>query len=127
MPKGAKKRAARKTELQLLTGRSQIAAFLGEPTSVVQRWSIGRNAGSSPRPPRRDHTRRAPPDPAWQSADYSLVSRSTTTSEVLCVRITASVLRSGDQRNPVIRSEVKFVIWWPGEPSSGCIQRFAAL
>jgi len=48
-------------------------------------------------------------DPA-EGADYWLISRSTTTSEVLCVRITASVLRSGDQRNPVIRFEVKFVI-----------------
>jgi hypothetical protein len=39
MPKRAKKRAARKTEPQPLTGWSQIAAFLGEPTSVVQRWA----------------------------------------------------------------------------------------
>jgi phage terminase Nu1 subunit (DNA packaging protein) len=39
MPKRAKKRAARETEPQALTGWSQIAAFLGEPTSVVQRWA----------------------------------------------------------------------------------------
>jgi hypothetical protein len=39
MPKRAKKREARKTEPQPLTGWSQIAAFLGEPTSVVQRWA----------------------------------------------------------------------------------------
>jgi hypothetical protein len=49
-------------------------------------------------------------DPARERADYSLVSRSTITSEVLCARITASVLPSGDQRNPVITSEVKFVV-----------------
>ena len=38
----AKKRAKKRvseTEPQALTGWSQIAAFLGEPTSVVQRWA----------------------------------------------------------------------------------------
>ncbi len=39
MPKSSKKRAAPKTQLETLKGWQQIAAFLGEPTSVVQRWA----------------------------------------------------------------------------------------
>jgi len=39
MPQRAKKRAAPKTRLETLKGWQQIAAFLGEPTSVVQRWA----------------------------------------------------------------------------------------
>jgi hypothetical protein len=39
MPKHAKKRAAPKTRSETLKGWQQIAAFLGEPTSVVQRWA----------------------------------------------------------------------------------------
>ena|ERR1700680_527944 len=39
MPQRAKKRAAPKTPLETLKGWQQIAAFLGEPTSVVQRWA----------------------------------------------------------------------------------------
>ena len=39
MPKRAKKRTVTETEPQPLTGWSQIAAFLGEPPSVVQRWA----------------------------------------------------------------------------------------
>jgi hypothetical protein len=39
MPKRTKKRKAPTTELETLKGWQQIAAFLGEPTSVVQRWS----------------------------------------------------------------------------------------
>ena len=39
MPQRAKKREAPKTPPQLLKGWQQIAAFLGEPPSVVQRWA----------------------------------------------------------------------------------------
>ena len=39
MPKRAKKREAPKTQLETLKGWQQIAAFLGEPASVVQRWA----------------------------------------------------------------------------------------
>jgi len=39
MPKRAKKRAAPKTQPEILKGWQQVAAFLGEPTSVVQRWA----------------------------------------------------------------------------------------
>jgi hypothetical protein len=39
MPKRAKKRAAPKTQPETLKGWQQIAAFLGEPASVVQRWA----------------------------------------------------------------------------------------
>jgi hypothetical protein len=39
MPKRAKKRAAPKTQLETLKGWQQIAAFLGEPASVVRRWA----------------------------------------------------------------------------------------
>ena len=39
MKKRAKKRAATKTPPETLKGWQQIAAFLGEPQSVVQRWA----------------------------------------------------------------------------------------
>ena len=39
MPKRAKKRAGAETQPETLKGWQQIAAFLGEPTSVVQRWA----------------------------------------------------------------------------------------
>ena len=39
MPKPAKKREAPKTPPATLKGWQQIAAFLGEPPSVVQRWA----------------------------------------------------------------------------------------
>jgi hypothetical protein len=39
MPKRAKKREVSKPEPEKLVGWRQIAAFLGEPTSVVQRWA----------------------------------------------------------------------------------------
>jgi hypothetical protein len=39
MSKPAKKRAASKMEPDALTGWNQIAAFLGHPAAVVQRWA----------------------------------------------------------------------------------------
>ena len=39
MPRRAKKLEAPETPPETLTGWQQIAAFLGEPTSVVQRWA----------------------------------------------------------------------------------------
>jgi hypothetical protein len=39
MPKKTKKSAPSGEESQALNGWQQIAAFLGEPTSVVQRWA----------------------------------------------------------------------------------------
>jgi len=39
MPKPSKKPARSKTQPETLKGWQQIAAFLGEPTSVVQRWA----------------------------------------------------------------------------------------
>ena len=39
MPKRAKKREAPKTPPETLKGWQQIATFLGEPTSVIQRWA----------------------------------------------------------------------------------------
>src|ERR1700736_6983542 len=39
MPKRAKKREAPKAPPTTLKGWQQIAGFLGEPTSVVQRWA----------------------------------------------------------------------------------------
>lgn len=39
MPNRAKKRGAPKAEPQGLTGWQQIAAFLGHPAAVVQRWA----------------------------------------------------------------------------------------
>lgn len=39
MPKPSKKRAAANTQPETLKGWQQIAAFLGEPASVVQRWA----------------------------------------------------------------------------------------
>ena len=39
MRQRAEKRAAPKTPPETLKGWQQIAAFLGEPTSVVQRWA----------------------------------------------------------------------------------------
>jgi hypothetical protein len=39
MPQRAKKRAAPKPQAETLMGWQQIAAFLGEPPSVVQRWA----------------------------------------------------------------------------------------
>src|ERR1700757_473295 len=39
MPKRPKKLAEPKTQPEALKGWQQIAAFLGEPTSVVQRWA----------------------------------------------------------------------------------------
>ena len=38
MPRNAKKTRAAKPKPQTLSGWKQIAAFLGEPESVVQRW-----------------------------------------------------------------------------------------
>jgi hypothetical protein len=39
MPKPATKRGSLKSQPELLKGWQQIAAFLGEPSSVVQRWA----------------------------------------------------------------------------------------
>lgn len=39
MPKRVKKRETPKKESEALTGWQNIAAFLGQPTSVVQRWA----------------------------------------------------------------------------------------
>jgi hypothetical protein len=39
MKKRTKKRSAPKTPLETLKGWQQIAAFLGEPPSVVRRWA----------------------------------------------------------------------------------------
>ena len=39
MPKHPKKRPALKDEPRVLTGWQQIAAFLGHPAAVVQRWA----------------------------------------------------------------------------------------
>jgi hypothetical protein len=39
MPKNAKKSAAPKLPSKILKGWQQIADFLGEPASVVQRWA----------------------------------------------------------------------------------------
>jgi len=39
MPKSVKKQESPKAEPEALTGWHQIASFLGEPTSVVQRWA----------------------------------------------------------------------------------------
>jgi len=39
MPKPSNKRAEPKTEPETLKGWQQITAFLGEPSSVVQRWA----------------------------------------------------------------------------------------
>src|ERR1700752_1473103 len=39
MPKRPKKLAEPKTQPEALKGWQQIAAFLGEPTSAVQRWA----------------------------------------------------------------------------------------
>jgi hypothetical protein len=39
MPKQTKKRAAPKLASQTLRGWQQIAAFLGHPAAVVQRWA----------------------------------------------------------------------------------------
>jgi hypothetical protein len=39
MPKRVKKREAEKSQPEILKGWQQIGAFLGEPTSVVQRWA----------------------------------------------------------------------------------------
>jgi hypothetical protein len=39
MSKRAKKREAEKSQPEILKGWQQIGAFLGEPTSVVQRWA----------------------------------------------------------------------------------------
>ena len=39
MPQRARKRQAPKTQSEILKGWQQIATFLGEPTSVVQRWA----------------------------------------------------------------------------------------
>jgi hypothetical protein len=39
MPKHTKKQAASKVEANSLTGWNQIAAFLGHPAAVVQRWA----------------------------------------------------------------------------------------
>ena len=39
MPKRVKKLAALKVEAEVLTGWQQIAAFLGHPAAVVQRWA----------------------------------------------------------------------------------------
>jgi hypothetical protein len=39
MPKRVKKRAALKVKAEVLTGWQQIAAFLGHPAAVVQRWA----------------------------------------------------------------------------------------
>jgi phage terminase Nu1 subunit (DNA packaging protein) len=39
MEQRAKKQAALKVEVEVLTGWQQIAAFLGHPAAVVQRWA----------------------------------------------------------------------------------------
>ncbi len=39
MPKRAKRRAEPRTQPETLKGWQQIATFLGEPASVVQRWA----------------------------------------------------------------------------------------
>src|SRR5215467_6801404 len=39
MPKQTKKSASPKNEPEVLKGWQQIAAFLGEPPAVVQRWA----------------------------------------------------------------------------------------
>jgi hypothetical protein len=39
MPKRPKAREAEKSQPEILKGWQQIGAFLGEPTSVVQRWA----------------------------------------------------------------------------------------
>jgi hypothetical protein len=39
MPKRAKKKESETQQPQILKGWQQIAAFLGEPSSVVQRWA----------------------------------------------------------------------------------------
>jgi hypothetical protein len=39
MPKHAKKQAPLESDSKLLTGWQQIAAFLGHPAAVVQRWA----------------------------------------------------------------------------------------
>lgn len=39
MPKHARKPASLKTESRVLKGWQQIAAFLGHPAAVVQRWA----------------------------------------------------------------------------------------
>jgi|SRR5580704_1673808 hypothetical protein len=58
--------------------------------------------------------------PYWVSVAFSR-----TTSESVCSRSMAMDLPSGDQWNIEIRSAEKFVIWRPGEPSSGWSQRFS--
>jgi hypothetical protein len=39
MPRATKKRGSPEEQSQVLKGWQQIAAFLGEPPSVVQRWA----------------------------------------------------------------------------------------
>jgi hypothetical protein len=39
MPKRAQEREAEKSQPEILKGWRQIGVFLGEPTSVVQRWA----------------------------------------------------------------------------------------
>jgi hypothetical protein len=53
---------------------------------------------------------------------YCLDSCRRTTSESECPRSIPSLFPSGDQWNNEICSDLKFVIRWPTEPSSGCTQ-----
>jgi len=57
---------------------------------------------------------------------YGLVSSSSTTSESVWPRIIPSFVPSSDQCISAMRSDLKFVICFPGEPSSGCSQRLSA-
>src|SRR5271169_1649925 len=57
-----------------------------------------------------------------RAVPYYLDSCRSTTSESECPRSMPSFFPSGDQWNESICSDVKFVIRWPAEPSSGCTQ-----
>jgi hypothetical protein len=114
MPKGAKKRAARKTELQLLTGRSQIAAFLGEPTSVVQRWSIGKEcrfvakaAKSRPHPTRAARSRLAECGLLVGFPQHNYVRSVVRAHHSQCLTVRRPA-ESGDQ----VRSEICDLVAW---------------
>src|SRR6185312_17510711 len=56
--------------------------------------------------------------------DYGCCSCSKTTSELVCCRITAKVAPSREMEKSAMTSELNFVIWWPGDPSSGCTHKF---
>ena len=53
------------------------------------------------------------------------VSRRRTASDSMCPRSMASLVPSGENRNPAICSEVKCVTCRRGEPSSGCPHRLS--